>query len=233
MELLTGQTPASHPRCRDRQVHLMEQREVCMTCMKMLYSQPSQRLTVSQALTGIANISETVEYIAGALRVTDGCALAAAALCVADGRASARRVAVDVVVGDLLDGVRWWCCCRHRCWLWCCCWCRCRLLLLLKCLCSCRHRSWSWWCCCWHLCQLLLLKCSCWSQCMGWCSSLVCAVVGVASTAAAAHIVAAAVGSGQIQVLLLMFLLLRNVVQVPLLNRVVQMPKLLLEVLVR
>ena len=106
MELLTGQTPASHPRRRDHQVHLIEQREVCMTCMKMLYSQPSQRLTVSQALTGIANISEMVQYNAGALRVTDGRALAAAALCVADGRASARRVAVDVVIGDLLDGVR-------------------------------------------------------------------------------------------------------------------------------
>ena len=105
MELLTGQTPASHPRRRDHQVHLIEQREVCMTCM-MLYSQPSQRLTVSQALTGIANISEMVEYNAGAFRVTDGRALAAAVLCVADGRASARRVAVDVVIGDLLDGVR-------------------------------------------------------------------------------------------------------------------------------
>ena len=166
MELFTGQTPASHPHHRDRQVHPIEQREVCMTCMKTLHSKPCQRLTVPQALTEMANISETVEYIAGALRVTDGRALAAVALCVANGRASARHVAVDVVVVDLLDGVRWWCCCRRRCWLWCCCWCRCRLLLL-KCLCSCQYWSWSWWCCCWCLCQLLLLKCSCWSQCMG------------------------------------------------------------------
>ena len=122
MELFTGQTPASHPRHRDRQVHLIEQREVRLTCMKMLHSQPSQRLTVSQALIEMANIGETVEYSDGALRVTDGRALAAGAPCVADGRPSAPRVAdsgavavalrdgalrvaVDVVVGDLPVGV--------------------------------------------------------------------------------------------------------------------------------
>ena len=59
MELFTGQHQPGH---RDRQVHLIEQREVRLTCMKMLHSQPSQRLTVSQALTEMANDGETVEY---------------------------------------------------------------------------------------------------------------------------------------------------------------------------
>ena len=111
MELFTGQTPTSHPRHRDHHVHLIEQREVRLTCMKMLHSQPSQRLTVAQALTEIANIGETVEYSAGALRVTDGRALAAGAPCVVDGHANARRVADDGTVavalcaGALLVGV--------------------------------------------------------------------------------------------------------------------------------
>ena len=59
MELLTGQTSASHPRHRDRQVHLIEQREVRLMCTKMLHSQPTQHLTVSQALPEMANIGET------------------------------------------------------------------------------------------------------------------------------------------------------------------------------
>ena len=82
---------------------------------------------MSQALTEMANIGETVEYSAGALRVTDGRALAAGAGHVADSGAVAvapragARVAVDVVVGvDVVVssracrcigvGVRWWCC---------------------------------------------------------------------------------------------------------------------------
>ena len=118
---VTGQTTASHPRHRDHQVHLMEQKEVRLTCMKMLHSQPSQRLTVSQALPEMANIGETVEYSAGALRVTDGRALAAGAPCVANGRAGARRVADcgTVAFPVAFVGCRacrcigvgvWWCC---------------------------------------------------------------------------------------------------------------------------
>ena len=103
MELFTGQTPASHLRQRDRQVHLLKQREVHMTCMKMLHSQPSQRLTVSQAPTEMANIGETVEYSAGDLRVTDG---RAGARCVADDGA----VAAALRAGNLHVAR-------------CCCWC--------------------------------------------------------------------------------------------------------------
>ena len=67
MELFTGQTPASHPCHRDRQVHLIEQREVRLTCIKLMHSQPSQRLTVSQVLPEMTNIGETVEFSDGAL----------------------------------------------------------------------------------------------------------------------------------------------------------------------
>ena len=58
--------------------------------MKMSHSQHSQRLTVSQLLPEMTNISETVEYSDGALRVTDG-------------RAGARRVAdLRVAVGAVV-----------------------------------------------------------------------------------------------------------------------------------
>ena len=151
MELFTGQKPASHPRHRDRQVHLIEQREVRLTCMKMLHSQPSQRLTVSQALPEMVNICETVEYSDGVLRVTDGRTGAHVAVGVV--------VGVDVVVGSracrcIGVGVQWWCClqaavvevlvpvpvhglvqflCLCSCWGCCCCGC---------CCCGCQY------CCC-------------------------------------------------------------------------------------
>ena len=115
---VTGQTPASHPRHRDHQVHLVEQKEVRLTCTKMLHSQPSQRLTVSQALPEMANIGETVEYIAGALRVTDGRACARR---VADCGTVAFPVAVGVVVGeDAVVGCRACRCIGVGVWWWCC-----------------------------------------------------------------------------------------------------------------